>query len=97
MPYKPKYPVFDPHVHINGSYDDLDGFMDDCRKLYADTEVEGYTTLCTSAMKLCAGQSAAQLLAKLLHPGKIMAYGGFTYLPEALPFDRAGLLAQIKE
>jgi hypothetical protein len=97
MPYKPKYPVYDPHVHIMGCYDDLDGFMTDCRRLYTDTDVEGYAILCLSSARACAGQAPAQLLAKLLNPGKIRAYGGFAYHFQGLPFDRAGLLAQIKD
>ena len=97
MRYKPKYPVFDPHVHIFGRYDDLEGLMADCRKLYTDTEIEGYTSLCLSSNMIFAGQAAAQLLAKLLNPSKIFAYSGFAYHLDGLPFDRTGLLAQIKD
>ena len=97
MYYKPMYPAFDSHVHISGRYDDLDGFMADCKRLYEETGVEGYATQCTSASKGSSGQCAAQLLAKSMYPGRLLAYGGFVYRLDGVPCDRAGMLAQAKD
>ena len=97
MIYKPKYPVFDAHVHILRRYYDLDGFLADCVRLYTETDVEGITSQCTSCYKDRAGQGVAQILVKLLNPGKVYINGGFAYNLAGLPFDRAGMLAQMQD
>ena len=97
MTYKPKFPVFDAHVHISGQYGDLNLFLDDCARLYKETGIEGYASQCTSSYKNKCGQAAAQMLAKYLNPGRVYAYGGFVYHLEGQPSDRAGMLAQIKD
>ena len=96
MPYTSKYPVFDGHIHIMQRFYDLDGFMADIKRLIEGTGILGFTSQCTSAYKLRSGQAPAQVLAKALNPGKVFINGGFSYNLDGLPFDRAGMLAQIQ-
>ena len=97
MPYTPKFPVFDAHIHVQGRFYELDAFMEDCRRIYVETGVEGVTSQCTSSYKKKSGQAPAQILAKALNPGKFFINGGFTYRMDGLPFDRAGMLAQVQD
>ena len=96
MPYTPKYPVYDGHIHLSDRYYDLDGFMDDVKRLIKGTGILGFTSQCTSSYKLRSGQAPAQVLAKALNPGKVFINGGFSYYLEGLPFDRKGMLEQIR-
>jgi len=97
MPYTPKFPVFDAHVHVQGRFYELDSFMADCRRLIDDTRVLGVTSQCTSSYRRKSGQAPAQILAKALNPGKFFINGGFAYNLEELPFDRAGMLKQVTD